>query len=381
MHEYRIPCIVMRGGTSKALFFMESDLPADPDSRRSVLLSSFGSPDPRQIDGLGGADPLTSKLAIISPSTDPSYDINYTFGQVSITEPFIDFAGNCGNISSAVGVFAIQTGLVRAVEPVTTVRILNTNTKKMIVSEIPVGGGAVVTEGDFRVDGVPGTGAEIKLHFMDPGGVISGGLLPTGRPRDSLALEDGRSVDVSIVDAGNPTAFVRADQLGLRGDELPDVLTARTDVLDTMEEIRSKVSALLGLSASWRDAYRRYRTYPKIAMVAPAGDFQTIHGTSVGADAIDFQSRVLAMGRVHKALAITAAIPMAAAARITGSVVHEVARPSTGSPTLLVGHPSGIMPLGVVVRQDGDRVELKEVIIGRTARRLMEGYIYCRMAA
>jgi 2-methylaconitate cis-trans-isomerase PrpF len=280
-----------------------------------------------------------------------------------------------------VGVFAIQAGLVRPQEPVTTVRILNTNTKKMIVSEIPVRGGAVVTEGDFRVDGVPGTGAEIKLHFMDPGGVISGGLLPTGHPRDLIVLEDGRRTDVSIVDAGNPTAFVRAEQLGIRGDELPEELTARTDVLDTMEEIRSKVSEMLGLSPSWRDAYRRYRTYPKIAMVAPSGDFQTMHGTTFRADAIDFQSRVLAMGRVHKALAITAAIPMAAAARIAGSVVHEVCRPSTGAPTLLVGHPSGIMPLGVVVRQDGTIVELKEVIIGRTARRLMDGYVYCRLAA
>lgn len=379
MPEFRIPCTIIRGGTSKGLFFLESDLPRDPDVLQRVLLAAVGSPDPRQIDGLGGADPLTSKLAIISPATDPGFDVNYRFGQVAINEPFIDFSGNCGNLSSAVGVFAIQAGLVPIQAPVTTVRILNTNTGKTIVSEIPVRDGCVLTEGSYRVDGVPGSGAEIKLHFLDPGGVLCGTLLPSGRPVDTIDLEDGRRVDVSIVDAGNPAAFVRADQLGLRGDELPDELTARSEILDVLEELRSKVSVKLGLSPSWRDVYRRYRTWPKIALVAAPADFRTLHGDRVEAGAVHLQARVISMGRPHKALAVTAAIPMAAATRISGSVVHQVCRPPTGS-AVNIGHPSGIMPLQVVVREERGTVALKEVVIGRTARRLMEGHVFCQLA-
>ena len=379
MPEFRIPCSIIRGGTSKGLFFLDSDLPLDPEVRKRALLAAFGSPDPRQIDGLGGADPLTSKLAIISPGTHPGIDVNYQFGQVAINEPFIDFSGNCGNLSSGVGVFAIYAGLVSIVEPVTTVRILNTNTGKIIVSEIPVRDGCVLTEGPYRVDGVPGSGAEIKLHFLDPGGVISGTLLPTGRSRDVIQLEDKRQVEVSIVDAGNPAAFVRADQVGLRGDELPDELADCPEILDALEELRSKVSVKLGLYPSWRDAYGRYRTWPKIALVAAPAPFRTLQGARVDADAIHVQARVLSMGRPHKALAITAAIPLAAAARIPDSLVHQVCRPPD-SPALDIGHPSGIMSLQALVEEDRDTVAVREVIIGRTARRLMEGHGFCRVA-
>jgi 2-methylaconitate cis-trans-isomerase PrpF len=273
----------MRGGTSKGLFFLDSDLPSESELRNRTLLAAFGSPDPRQIDGLGGADPLTSKLAIIRPSTLPEVDLEYTFGQVSVSEAFIDFSANCGNISSAVGPFAMEKGLVTPEEPLTRVRILNTNTGKMIDLAVPFCAGEVLTEGTYRIDGVPGSGAEIELRFLDPGGGATGKLLPTGNPRDSITLQDGRTVDVSIVDAGNPAGFVRADQIGLRGDELPEQIESCQEILAVLEELRAKISEILGLCSSWGEAYQHYTSIPKIVFVAQPSPFRTLQGGFVEA--------------------------------------------------------------------------------------------------
>jgi 2-methylaconitate cis-trans-isomerase PrpF len=372
--ESSIPCTIMRGGTSKALFFLDSDLPKDMQQRTEILLRAFGSPDIRQVDGMGGADPLTSKTAIIRASKMPGVDVDYTFGQVSITEPYIDMAGNCGNISSAVGPFAIDKGLVPALDPVTTVRIFNTNTKKMIVADVPVCGGRVVTQGTYKVNGVPGTGAEIKLHFIDPGGAITGKLLPTGNVIDNIKMESGQTVDVSIVDAGNLAGFVRAAQIGLRGDELPAEIESRADILTTLEEIRAKISERLGMCCNWREAYQRYRTNPKIAFVSPPGAFQTLQGQQVSGDTIDVMARVMAMGRMHKAFAITAAIPTAAASRVPGSVVNALCRRS--SSTVRIGHPSGVMSVGITTSSEKENFRLMEVVVGRTARKLMDGRVF-----
>jgi 2-methylaconitate cis-trans-isomerase PrpF len=372
--ESSIPCTIMRGGTSKALFFLDSDLPADAKQRTDSLLRAFGSPDIRQVDGMGGADPLTSKTAIIRPSDTPGVDVEYTFGQVSITEPFVDMAGNCGNISSAVGLFAIDKGIVPAVDPVTTVRIFNTNTKKMIVAEIPVREGRVVTRGTYRINGVPGTGAEIKMHFVDPGGAITGKLLPTGNVVDKIKMENGKTVEVSIVDAGNLAGFVRAEQVALRGDELPAQIESHADILRTLEEIRAKISELLGMCGNWQEAYQRYRTNPKIAFVSAPSAFKTLQGQQMPADDSDLTARVMAMGRVHKAFAITAAIPTAAASKISGSVVHALSRHS--SSTVRIAHPSGIMSVGITMSGEKGKSRLVEVVVGRTARKLMDGCVF-----
>jgi methylitaconate Delta-isomerase len=372
--ESSIPCTIMRGGTSKALFFLHSDLPADPQRRTEFLLQAFGSPDIRQVDGMGGADPLTSKTAIIGRSNRSGVDVEYTFGQVSITEPFVDMAGNCGNISSAVGPYAIDKGLVRAIDPVTTVRIFNTNTKKMIVAEVPVRDGRVVTQGTYKINGVPGTGAEIRMHFVDPGGAITGKLLPTGNSIDTIELESGQTVNVSIVDAGNLAGFVSAKQVGLRGDELPAEIESRAEMLATLEEIRAKISERLGMCDDWRKAYERYRTNPKIAFVAAPSAFQTLQGRQVAAEDVDVLARVMAMGRMHKAFAITAAIPTAAASKIPGSIVHALCRPSTSS--VRIGHPSGIMSVGITTSGENQNFRLSEVVVGRTARKLMDGRVY-----
>jgi 2-methylaconitate cis-trans-isomerase PrpF len=376
--ESSIPCTIMRGGTSKALFFLDSDLPADAQQRKECLLRAFGSPDIRQVDGMGGADPLTSKTAIIRSSNMPGVDVEYTFGQVSITEPFVDMAGNCGNISSAVGPYAIDKGLVRAVEPVTTVRIFNTNTKKMILSEVPVCEGRVVVNGTYTVNGVPGTGAEIKLHFVDPGGAITGKLLPTGNAVDKIKMESGQTADVSIVDAGNLAGFVHAEQIGLRGDELPAEIESRPEMLATLEEIRAKISERVGMCDNWREAYQRYRTNPKIAFVSSPAAFRTLQGQQVAADSSDLLARVMAMGRMHKAFALTAAIPTAAASKIPGSIVHALCRQS--SSTVRIGHPSGIMSVGITTSGENENFRLMEVIVGRTARKLMDGRVFLPMA-
>ena len=372
--ESSIPCTIMRGGTSKALFFLHSDLPADARQRTEFLLRAFGSPDIRQVDGMGGADPLTSKTAIICASNMPGVDVEYTFGQVSITEPFVDMAGNCGNISSAVGPYAIDKGLVAAVDPVTSVRIFNTNTKKMIVADVPVRDGRVVTQGAYKINGVPGTGAEIKMHFVDPGGAITGKLLPTGNVIDKIKLENGQTVDVSIVDAGNLAGFVSAKQIGLRGDELPADIESSAETLSMLEEIRAKISERLGMCGNWREAFQRYRTNPKIAFVAAPATFETIQGQQAAADDVDLLARVMAMGRMHKAFAITAAIPTAAASGIPGSVVHALCRQA--SSTVRIGHPSGIMSVGIATSDQKENFRPTEVVVGRTARKLMDGHVY-----
>jgi methylitaconate Delta-isomerase len=369
----RIPCTIMRGGTSKALFFLAADLPPDTELRTKIILRAFGSPDARQIDGLGGADPLTSKVAIIAPSTRSGVDVDYTFGQVAIKEAFVDWSGNCGNISSAVGPFALECGIAPVAEPVSRVRILNTNTNKMIIADVPVRDGRVVEAGDYRIDGVPGSGAEIRLHFADPGGVATGRLLPTSNAIDRIRLESGAEVEVTIVDAGNPTGFVAASQIGLRGDEMPEQIEGQP-VSDTLEEIRAKIGERMGLTASWRELFGRYRTYPKIAFVSSPADFRTLGGMVVAAQDIDFAARVMAMGRLHKAFALTAAIPAAAASRIAGSVVNRVG--GNHSNCVRIGHPSGVLELGVCGHEENGLSVIDEVTFGRTARKLMQGTVF-----
>jgi len=364
-------CTIMRGGTSKGIFLMEEDLPRDPNLRDKIILTIFGSPDIRQIDGLGGANSLTSKLALIAPSKEKDRDINYTFGAVGIDKPFVDYSANCGNISSAVGPYAIDQGLVRAEEPFTTVKIFNTNTQKMIHAKVPVKRGKAVSEGDYAIDGVPGTGAKIELSFMDPGGALTGKLLPTGNEVDEIVLETGDKFFVTIVDAGNPTAFVLADDLGLRGIELPDFLERTPEIRIKLEAIRKKVGELSGIPFT--------PSIPKIAFVASPQDYKTISGQEIRKGELNMLARVMAMGNLHKAFAITAGVPAAAAAIVPGSIVHRVIA-STGGDLmkrkLVIGHPSGQMDVGVEARKEQGQIRVVSCTVGRTARKIMEGRVY-----
>jgi len=363
MTQRRVRAVFMRGGTSRALFFHEADLPSPGDARDQVILAALGSPDPygRQLDGLGGGISSLSKACLIGPSTHPDADVDYTFAQVHVREPIVDYSGNCGNCSAAVGPFAIDEDLVPAVEGETVVRIHNTNTKKLIVAHVPVAGGEAATSGDFELPGVAGRGARIALDFLDPGGAGTGRLLPTGRPRDVL---DG--LPASLVDATNPMVFVRATDLGLAGTESPASIDADRALTTRLEAIRVAAARLMGIPGS--------AATPKIAVVAPPRAFTALDGTAHGAEQVDLVARVMSMGNCHRAFALTAAMCLGVATRIRGTVVHEASVAPEGADVRL-GHPSGVLPIAAMVSSRAGEPWAERVTVYRTARRLMEGFV------
>ena len=295
-----IRCSIVRGGTSKGVYFLENDLPKDQALRDKVIRAAFGGVDIRQIDGLGGADTLTSKVAIVGPSTREGCDVDYTFGQVSYTAPLVDYKGNCGNISAGVGPFAIDAGLVQAVEPVTTVRIHLTNTDNVIIAEVPVKDGRACTAGDFSIAGVPGTGSRITLDFSDTQGAQTGKLLPTGNAKDVFDFGDKGKFEVSLVDAGNPLVFISAKSLGMTGIETPAEIEANKPLMDTIEMIRGRAAVKFGLVEKEEEAAAKSPYVPFFAIVSPAQSYDCYNGVHVDKDDIDVVSRLLFMLKMHK---------------------------------------------------------------------------------
>lgn len=376
----RIPCVIMRGGTSKALFFHENDLPQDVGSRDKVILKAFGSPDIRQIDGLGGANSSTSKVAVIGVSNRPGADIDYSFGQVSLDMAIVGKEMNCGNISSAVGPFAIDEGLVKAVEPVTSVRIFNTNTQKIIVAHVPVKNGKALVNGDFEVQGVPGSGARIDLEFENPGGAVTGKVLPTGVPRQIIEAE-GKEYSVSIVDAANPIVFVRAEELGLTGTELPWELERRPDcrnIMKVLEIIRGQAAQMIGLAADASKAATSCPTLPKIGFYTRPTSYTDGAGREVDPSQIDLVGRLISMGKMIHAYMGTGAVCTIVAANIPGTVVSEIVSPALGQsvPRLRIGHPFGVMTVEAKLAEENSHDPVMTATFSRTARRLMEGWVY-----
>lgn len=373
----RFRCVIMRGGTSKAVFFMENELPSEPILRDKIVLSVFGSPDSRQIDGLGGADTLTSKLAIISPSTREDADIDYNFGQVAIHDSFIDYSGNCGNISSAVGPFAIEEGLVKVVEPVTYVRIHNTNTQKIYVSEVPVYNGKPRVLGNFRIAGVPRPGAEIVMDMAGTAGTVNGKLLPTGNVKDKIQVDGLGEITVSIVDAANPMIFVRARDIGVSGTESAAQIDGNKDLLTLLENIRSIGAEMLGLVAHRSEATEKSPALPMVAFIATPQDYSNqLTGQVVSADSYDLLSRVMWMQITHKTYSGTATVATGAAAVIPGTIVNEAIVARKDPKVIKIGHPGGVIPIEVQAEIRAGKVVLTRAAISRTARRLMEGYAY-----
>lgn len=370
--QVAIRCVLMRGGTSKGVFVRAADLPAERAARDRAILALFGSPDPRQIDGLGGADILTSKVAIIGTPTRSDADVDYTFGQVSIREPVVDYDINCGNLSAAVGVYAIEEGLVRASEPVTAVRVHNTNTAKVFVAHVPVRDGFPVVEGDTVIDGVPGSGAEIVLDFTGTVGAVTGRLLPTGQPLDRLHVPAlRRPVDASIVDIANLCVFVAAADVGMTGAEGPADFTA--EHLRALTAVKEAAAARLDLSADG--------LVPLPVAVAPPRAYETFAGRGVRPDEVDLLAR-LAGGRppmLHKTFPGTAATCTAVAARIDGTVTAAASLLARHIREIRIGHPGGVMPAQAWV-SDGPPWTVREAGYFRTARRLMEGHALVRRA-
>lgn len=374
----KLPVTLMRGGTSKGVYILEKDLPEDRKEWEEVLLRLMGSPDKKQIDGLGGAQSVTSKVAIVKVSEREDADVDYTFAQVSVDKPIVSYKGNCGNISAGVGPFAIEKGLVNAKNGTTAVRIYNTNTDKIIISEIATPNGKVSYDGTFQMAGVPGTAAPIRLKFADPAGTLGKGLLPTKHAVDHLKIEDFGMVAVSIVDAANPLVFVKAKDVGLSGTELPEMLNSNSETLELLEKIRGTAAVMLGLTDDWKKAAWETPGIPKMTFVAEPEDYRTNEGTEIEGRSIDLLSRMMSMQKAHPSYAMTGAMCTAAAAVIPGSVVQQVVNPHMDTERIRIGQPGGVLECGVDYQEHENEITIQDTFGFRTANFLMEGMAVIR---
>jgi 2-methylaconitate isomerase len=384
--QIKIPATYMRGGTSKGVFFRLQDLPANCQvagtARDNLLLRVIGSPDPygKQIDGMGAATSSTSKSVILSKSDRPEHDVDYLFGQVSIDKPFVDWSGNCGNLSAAVGPYAVANGLI---DPdrvphngIAVVRIWQANIKKTIISHVPIKNGLVQETGDFELDGVTFPAAEVKLEFLDPAAEekgAGGAMFPTGNVVDELDVPGVGKLTVTMINAGIPTVFVNAQALGYTGSELQDAINSDVTALAVFETIRAHGAMRMGLIQKLEDAKTRQHT-PKVAFVAAPKDYVSSSGKAVSAEDIDLLVRALSMGKLHHAMMGTAAVAIGTAAAIPGTLVNLAAGGSKRT-EVRFGHPSGILKVGAQATLESDQWVVKKASMSRSARVLMEGWI------
>ena len=385
--QIQIPATYMRGGTSKGVFFKLQDLPPKAQQpgpyRDAVLLRVIGSPDPyaSQIDGMGGATSSTSKTVILSKSTRPDHDVDYLFGQVAIDKSFVDWSGNCGNLSAAVGPFAIRNGLVDAAKipanGVATIKIWQVNIGKTIIAHVPITKGQVQETGDFELDGVTFPAAEIQIDFIDPaaddddGG---GAMFPTGNLVDSLEVPGVGSLQATMINAGIPTIFVNAKDIGCTGTELREAINTDPKALAMFETIRAHGAVRMGLIREVAEAAGRQHT-PKVAFVAPPATYTASSGKQVAASEIDLLVRALSMGKLHHAMMGTAAVAIATAAAIPGTLVNAAAGGGTRE-SVRFGHPSGTLRVGAQAQQESGQWTVTKVSMSRSARVLMHGWVH-----
>jgi probable AcnD-accessory protein PrpF len=376
----------MRGGTSKGVFFRLQDLPAAAQvpgaARDALLLRILGSPDPygKQMDGMGGASSSTSKTAVVSKSSRSDHDVDYLFGQVSIDKAFVDWSGNCGNLSAAVGPFAIEKGLVDAgripKDGVAIVRIWQVNIGKTIVAHVPITNGAVQETGDFELDGVTFPAAELQLEFLDPAAAedgAGGAMFPTGNVVDDLEVPGVGTLKATMINAGIPTIFVNAEAVGYAGTELQEAINGDPEALAMFETIRAHGAMRMGLIKSVAEAAKRQHT-PKVAFVAGPAEYVASSGKRIAANDIDLLVRALSMGKLHHAMMGTAAVAVGTAAAIPGTLVSLAAGGGERS-TVRFGHPSGTLRVGAEARQVGGVWTVTRAIMSRSARVLMEGWV------
>ncbi len=372
MTQGRIPAVFMRGGTSKGVFFKAHDLPPERAAQERIFLAALGSPDPygRQLNGLGGGISSLSKAVIVAPSAGPDAELDYTFAQIAIDRPVVDWSTTCGNLSAAVGPFALESGLIAAAEPETILRIRSVNTGKIFRAHIPVKDGRFEESGDCAIPGVSGSGSEIRLDYLDCGGATTGRLLPSGRVRDTISLPGDGDFEVSLVDASTAVVFVAAERLGLRGTETVAELETNTSLLALLERLRRAAAQRMGLVEHAADAALGN---PRIGIVAPMGAFQTLSGERLTPADAHLAARIVSVGQVHRALPLTGAMCLAVACRIEGTNCHEIVGPDSG--VLRLANPSGVLPVTAEVRREGDAWRVDRVTVTRTARALMEGAI------
>ena len=372
MDQAFIPAVFLRGGSSKGVFFHAKDLPQDRAKQDAIFLSVLGSPDPygRQLDGMGGGISSLSKAVIIGPPTHPDADVDYTFAQVAVDRPLVDWSSNCGNLSSAVGPFAVDEGLVRASDGEALVRIHQVNTKRIIHARFLVRGGRAATEGDFAMAGVSGTGARIRLDFLTPGGGATGRLLPTGDAMDVLE-HDGRQYRATLIDAANACVFLDARELGLTGTESPDAIEANPATMALLDALRRQAAVRMRLAATPAAAPL---AIPKVAVVSAPAAYRALDGVTIGADTHDIAVRMISMERAHRAVPLTGGMALGVACRITGSLPQTIALASRDDEVRLA-NPSGILSVGAEVRRTDDGWVADSAVVFRSARRLMQGAV------
>ena len=382
MKQLKLPAVFMRGGTSNAIVFHARDLPRDRALWDEIFLAAIGSPDPygRQLDGMGGGVSSVSKVCVVGPPTRPDADIDYTFAQVQVKKAEVDYSANCGNVSSAMGPFAVDEGLFKVSGREAVVRIHNTNTKKIIQARFNLDEGLSEVDGELAIPGVSGTGSPVRLEFLQPGGATTGKLLPTGNVTDVLDVPGVGKLTVSMVDAANATVFVRAADLGLTGTEQPDALEANTAIMQKLAAIRAQAAVAMGITKTAEDALKKGGV-PFVGFVAGPQDATTLTGETLKQNDIDLTARMLSNGQPHRALPLTVSLCTAVAARIEGSVVHAAARAASDkNAPLRIAMPSGILTVAADVKQKYGQWHAEQGAFYRTQRRLFEGYVYVRAA-
>ena len=374
MTQNFIPAAFIRGGSSKGVFFHARDLPADRGAIDPILLAVLGSPDPygRQLDGMGGGISSLSKAVIIGPPTHPEADVDYTFAQVAVDRPLVDWKGNCGNLSAAVGPFAVDEGLVRVADGEALVRIHQVNTRKIIHARFPVRDGRAEVRGDFAIAGVAGTGARIRLDFLAPGGTQTAGLFPTGRVADVLEVAGFGSVRATLIDAGNPAAFIDARGVGMTGAESPEEIEARPELMALLDRIRRVAGVAMGLAAAPEGVGL---AAPRIALVAGPLPARTLDGAVLDPAAHDVTVRMLSMERPHRAVPMTGAMGLAVACRVEGSIPQALAGRGERAEEIRVAHPSGMLTVGAEVERRDGGWHAESAVVFRTQRRLMQGAV------
>jgi 2-methylaconitate cis-trans-isomerase PrpF len=372
MTQIRIPAVFMRGGSSKGVFFKPEDMQVNDTERDRILLHALGSPDAygRQLNGLGGGVSSVSKAVFINPSLRDDADVDYTFAQVAIDQPIVDYSTTCGNLSSAVGPFAIDNGMLAATGATTLVRVFNTNLGRIYHAHVPTIDGRFNEQGDFSIPGVSGTGSKIGLDYLSPGGASTGSLLPTGNVIDVISLENHGDYEVSCIDSSTACIFVSAGRFGLDGSESVEKIESNHDIMDTLEQLRRQGAVLMGLSKNPEEAALGT---PKICLVAEPKDYKSLAGELISADLVHIAARFLSMGQVHRVLPLTGAMCLGTACQIEGAVASQLCRPAEGD--LQLANPSGVLPVDADVRLDDGQWNVNKVTVYRTARAMMEGAV------
>lgn len=370
--------VFMRGGTSKGCMFLKEDLPENREEWDSIFLQTMGSPDPKQIDGMGGTVSSNNKIVVVWKSEEPGIDVEYLVGQVIVGKEQVDYKSNCGNMTAAVGPFAVEAGLVPVVEPITTVHLLNRNTDKYIDVTVPCENGTFAQDGDCHIAGVDGTAAELKVKFLNPAGAKTGKLLPTGNVLDVLDIPGFGKIEATILDVSNPMVLVRAEDVSATGMELPEEVNSNAALCEVLEKVRGTAACMMGFAKDLKDATENSPAVPKVGFITSPKSYTEIGGTQVNAEDMDICARVISVFKCHKACPLTSASSIAVAAALEGTLVKKIMGDDGDTENVRIGHPSGIITMCPEVEVKEGKTEVPAVAVQRTARRIMDGNVYVR---